>query len=74
MPCLILHLTIKEIIQFGERLRSKKFKAKELAPDLEEDYFLEEEFNVQRILTLIDQIKRLNERNRQIKAKLEKRN
>ncbi len=65
-------LTIKEIIQFGERLRSKKIKAKELAPDLEEDYFLEEEFNVQRILTLIDQIKRLNERNRQIKAKLEK--
>ncbi|MGB9700124.1 MAG: RNA polymerase sigma factor RpoD [Thermodesulfobacteriota bacterium] len=66
-------LTIKEIIQFGERLRSKKIKAKELASDLEEDYFLEEEeFNVQRILTLIDQIKRLNERNRQIKAKLEK--
>ena len=58
-------LTIKEIIQFGERLRLKKVKTKELAQELEEeDYFLEEEFNVQRILSLIDQIKKLDERNR----------
>jgi RNA polymerase primary sigma factor len=58
-------LTIKEIIQFGERLRLKKVKTKELAQELEEeDYFLEEEFNVQRILSLIDQIKRLDEKNR----------
>jgi RNA polymerase primary sigma factor len=64
-------LTIKEIIQFGERLRSKKVKTKEIAQDLEEeDYFLEEEFNVQRILSLIDQIKKMDERNRQIRDRL----
>jgi RNA polymerase primary sigma factor len=51
-------LTIKEIIQLGERLRSKKVRPKELAPDLEDEdeSFWEEEFNVQRILSLIDQI------------------
>jgi RNA polymerase primary sigma factor len=64
-------LTIKEIIQFGERLRSKKIKAKEIAQDLdEEEYFLEEEFNIQRILALIDQIKKLEEKIRQAKEKL----
>jgi len=66
-------LTIKEIIQFGERLRSKKVKTKEIAQDLEEeDYFLEEEFNVHRILSLIDQIKKMDERNRQIRDRLAK--
>ncbi len=67
-------LTIKEIIQLGERLRSKKVSTAELAPEVEqeEDYFLEEEFNVQRILALIDQIKRLDERNRQIREKMAK--
>jgi len=66
-------LTIKEIIQFGERLRSKKVKTKEIAQDLEEeDYFLEEEFNVQRILSLIDQIHKMDERNRQIRDRLAK--
>jgi RNA polymerase primary sigma factor len=66
-------LTIKEIIQFGERLRSKKVKTKELAQELEEEeYFLEEEFNVQRILSLIDQIRRLDERNRKIRDRLAK--
>ena len=55
-------LTIKEIIQLGERLRSKKLKPQELTPDVEDEdeYFLEEEFNVQRILALIDQIKKLD--------------
>ena len=67
-------LTIKEIIQLGERLRSKKLKAKEVPSDLEDEdeYFLEEEFNVQRILALIDQIKRLDERNRLLREKLGK--
>jgi RNA polymerase primary sigma factor len=67
-------LTIKEIIQLGERLCSKKLKPPELASDLEDEdeYFLEEEFNVQRILALIDQIKRLDERNRQLRDKLAK--
>jgi len=66
-------LTIKEIIQFGERLRLKKVKTKDLAQELdEEDYFFEEEFNVQRILSLIDQIKKLDERNRQVRERLAK--
>jgi RNA polymerase primary sigma factor len=67
-------LTIKEIIQLGDRLRSKKLKPKEMTPDLEDEdeYFLEEEFNVQRILTLVDQIKKLEERNRQLRDKLAK--
>ena len=66
-------LTIKEIIQFGERLRSKKVKTKELAQEMEEeDYFLEEEFNVQRILSLIDQIKKLDEKNRKDRERLAK--
>jgi RNA polymerase primary sigma factor len=67
-------LTIKEIIQLGERLRSKKVKPKELAPDLEDEdeSFWEEEFNVQRILTLIDQIRKLDERNRHLREKLAK--
>ncbi len=69
-------LTIKEIIQLGERLRSKKVKAQELSPDLEDEdeYFLEEEFNVQRLLALIDQIKKLDERNQQVRDKLAKAN
>jgi len=66
-------LTIKEIIQFGERLGSRKIKAKEIAQDLdEEEYFLEEEFNIQRILALVEQIKKLDEKNRQAKEKLSK--
>jgi RNA polymerase primary sigma factor len=66
-------LTIKEIIQFGERLRLKKVKTKELAQELEEeDYFLEEEFNVQRILSLVDQIKKLDEKNRKDRERLAK--
>ncbi len=66
-------LTIKEIIQFGERLRLKKVKTKELAQELEEeDYFLEEEFNVQRILSLIDRIKKLDEKNRKDRERLAK--
>jgi len=67
-------LTIKEIIQLGERLRTKKLKPQELALDVEDEdeYFLEEEFNVQRILALIDQIKKLDERNRHLRDKLGK--
>ncbi len=67
-------LTIKEIIQLGERLRSKKVKPKELAPDQEDEdeSFWEEEFNVQRILTLIDQIRKFDEKNRHLREKLAK--
>ncbi len=66
-------LTIKEIIQLGERLKSKKIKTKDLAQELEEDdFFLEEEFNIQRIIQPIDQIKKLNDKNRLLKEKLGK--
>jgi RNA polymerase primary sigma factor len=66
-------LTIKEIIQFGERLRAKKARAKELGKELEEDGdFFKEEFNVQQILSLIEQIKKLDERNRQVQERLTK--
>jgi RNA polymerase primary sigma factor len=64
-------LAIKEIVQLGERLRSKK-----LCPDdfqePEEDYFLQEEFNLPRMLTLIDRIKKLDERYRQVQENLGK--
>lgn len=66
-------LTIKEIIQFGERLKSKKIKTTDLAQDLEaEDFLWEEEFNVQRIIQPIEQIRKLNEKNRALKEKLAK--
>jgi len=52
----------------------QKVKPKELVPELEDEdeYFFEEEFNVQRILALIDQIRKLDERNRQLREKLPK--
>jgi RNA polymerase primary sigma factor len=66
-------LTIKEIIQFGERLKSKKIKTTDLTQDLEaEDFLWEEEFNVQRIIQPIEQIRKLNEKNRALKEKLAK--
>ncbi len=66
-------LTIKEVIQLGERLKSKKIKTKELAQEIEEeDFFWEEEFNLQRIIQPIDQIRKLCEKNRRLKEKLAK--
>src|SRR4030042_1099232 len=64
-------LTIKEIVQFGERLRSKKLCANEFR-ESEENYFLQEEFNVPHMLPLIDRIKKLDERYRQIQENLDK--
>jgi RNA polymerase primary sigma factor len=64
-------LTIKEIVQFGERLRSKKAKVAEMPRELEEEGDLfKEEFDVPRILSLIEQIKKLDERNRQAQKRL----
>ena len=64
-------LTIKEIIQIGKRLASKKAQAGEQArePEEEGDLF-QEEFNVPRILSLIEQIRKLAERNRQAQERL----
>ena len=64
-------LTIKEIIQFGKRLRSKKVKSEEFSQGLEEEGdFFKEEFIIQRILAMIEQIKKLDERNRQATERL----
>jgi RNA polymerase primary sigma factor len=66
-------LLIKEIIQLGERLRAKKAKAEELGEELaEEGDFFKEQLNVEQILSLIEQIKKLDERNRQVRERLAK--
>jgi RNA polymerase primary sigma factor len=64
-------LTIKEIVQFGERLRAKKLGVDEVQ-EPEEDYFLQEDFNVPHMLSLIDRIKKLDGRYRQIQESLRK--
>ena len=67
------HMAIKEILQFGDRLRSKKKKAEELTQEQEEeDFFFEEEFYGQRTLSLIDQFRELEGRNRQAQEQLAK--
>jgi RNA polymerase primary sigma factor len=68
---LVSPLTIREIVQFGERLRSKKLGANEFL-ESEEDYFLQEEFNVPHMLSLIDRVKKLDERYRQLQKNLDK--
>jgi len=64
-------LAIKEIVQFGERLRSKKLCANDFQ-ESEEDYFLQEEFNLPHMLSLIGRIKKLDERYRQVQENLGK--
>ena len=65
-------LAIQEIIQFGERLRSKKLCVHDFQ-ELGEDYFLQEEFNLPQMLSLIDRIKTIDERYRQVQENLGKR-
>ena len=64
-------LAIKEIVQFGERLRSKKLCVNDFQ-EPEEDYFLQEEFNLPHMLSLIERIKKQDERYRQMKKDLGK--
>ena len=64
-------LTIKEIVLFGERLRSKKLCVDEFQKP-EEDCFLQEEFNVPHMLSLIDRVKKLDERYRQVQENIGK--
>jgi RNA polymerase primary sigma factor len=64
-------LTIKEILQFGERLRSKRLRANEFQ-EPGGHYFPREDFNLPHTLSLIDQIKKLDERYRQIQEILGK--
>ena len=59
-------LTIQEIIQFGERLRMKKSDVGEMTKEREEGGdVIKEEVDVRRTLSLIEQIKKLDERRRQ---------
>jgi RNA polymerase primary sigma factor len=64
-------LAIKEIVQLGERLRSKKLYDNNFQ-EPEEDYSLQEEFNLPHMLSLIDRIKKQDERYRQVKKNLGK--
>jgi RNA polymerase primary sigma factor len=64
-------LAIKEIVQFGDRLRSRKRFVNRLQ-EPEEDYFLQEEFNLPHMLSLIERIKKQDERYRQVKKDLGK--
>ncbi len=64
-------LAIKEIVQFGERLRSKKLCGNNFQ-EPEEDYFLQEEFNLAHMLSLIERIKKQDERYRQVEKDLGK--
>jgi RNA polymerase primary sigma factor len=64
-------LTIQEIVLFGERLRSEKLCADEFQRPAE-DCFPQEEFDVPHMLSLIDRVKKLDERYRKIQKSLAK--
>ena len=64
-------LAIREIVQFGERLRSKKLGANDFQ-EPEEDYFQQERLNLPHMLSLIERIKKQDERYRQVKKDLGK--
>ena len=71
-------LAVKEIVQFGERLKLKK-RCVNNFEEPEEDYFQQEEFNLPQILSLIERIKKQDERYRQgekdlVKGKLSQSN
>ena len=64
-------LAVKEIVQFGERLKLKKGSVNNFE-ESEEDYFQQEEFNLPQILSLIERIKKQDERYRQVEKDLGK--
>ena len=64
-------LAVKEIVQFGERLKLKK-RCVNNFEEPEEDYFRQEEFNLPQILSLIERIKKIDERYRQVEKDLGK--
>jgi RNA polymerase primary sigma factor len=64
-------LAVKEIVQFGERLKLKK-RCVNNFEEPEEDYFQQEEFSLPQILSLIERIKKQDERYRQVKKDLDK--
>ena len=62
-------ITIRETILLAEKLRKEKITVKETIKDQEEEH-LNSEYHTQRVLTLIDRIKELNEKNREIQKLL----
>ncbi len=62
-------ITIRETILLAEKLRKEKINVKEIIKDQEEEH-LNSEYHTQRVLTLIDRIKELNEKNREIQKLL----
>ena len=64
-------LAVKEIIQFGERLKGKEQRVTNFAEG-EEEYFQQEEFNLPQILSLIERIKKQDERYRKVEKDLAK--
>jgi RNA polymerase primary sigma factor len=67
-------LAITEIIRLQDRLRSGKETANGSARDLEpEGYFFEEEFDIPQILSVVKQIKKLDEENRRAPKQFGKR-
>ena len=64
-------LAVKEIVQFGERLKFKKRFINNLE-EPEEDYFQQEELNLPQILSLIERIKKQAARYRQVEKDLGK--
>jgi RNA polymerase primary sigma factor len=62
-------LAVKEIVQFGERLKLKRRSANDFQ-EPEEDYFQQEEFNLPQILSLIERIKKQDERYRRVQKDL----
>ena len=66
-------LAIKEIVQFGKQLRSKKLCVNNFQ-EPEGTYFLKEELNLPRMLSLIERIKKQDERYQQVKKDLGKEN
>jgi RNA polymerase primary sigma factor len=68
-------ITIKETIGMGAKLSRCKMKIRDITRDIdEEDGCLEEEeeFHTQRILKIIEEIKKLSDQNEQLKKKLKR--
>jgi RNA polymerase primary sigma factor len=62
-------LAVNEIIQLGERLKLKRRSANDFQ-EPEEDYFQQEEFNLPQVLSLIEQIRKQDERYRRVQKDL----
>jgi RNA polymerase primary sigma factor len=65
-------IAVQEIIQIGERLRRGKVRVKDVIRDFDdEDTDFDEEWHTERVIRLIDKVKRLDRENQKIQEKLE---